>query len=70
MSVAWLLDVAPEPPPVIGPTSLAVLVLMVFALAAILIAGFVYLLIRIKRKRRLANEKIMGAQSMGINSPN
>jgi len=70
MSVAWLLDVAPEPPPVIGPTRLAVLVLIVFALAAILIAGFVYLLIRIKRKRRLANEKIMGAQTMGINSPN
>jgi hypothetical protein len=69
MDVGFLLDVAPDPPPLLGRTGLTVLVLIVLGLAAIMIAGFAFLLIRIKRRRRRLNELAAAAQPVTMKSP-
>lgn len=69
MDVRFLIDVAPDPPPVISAAGIAVLVAIVLGLTTTLIAGFVFLLIRIKRRRRQANQPGASAPSGIANSP-
>lgn len=68
MEVSFLMDVAPNPPPVVSDTTITVLVAMVLGLALTLIAGFVYLLIRIKRRRRLLQESTASAPAVRVDS--
>jgi hypothetical protein len=62
MDICFVMDVPPPNPvaPVTGAFGVSVLVLIVLGLGATMIAGFVYLLIRINRRRRRANEIASG----------
>ena len=56
MDLQLLFDIPPGRPPVSGSAGLSVLIVVVVALTASLIAGFIFLVMRIKRRRRRANE--------------
>lgn len=65
MDISFLMDV-PAPNPVAPVTSafgVTVLVLIVLGLGATMVAGSVYLLIRINRRRRRANEIASGERA-------
>ena len=69
MSVLTFLDAAPPPP--VGYAGWALVLISVFSLAIALIAGFILLVKRIKRRR--ANQLAGGGHSSGMtqaNSPN
>jgi hypothetical protein len=56
MHLQLLFDIPPGRPPVSGGAGLSVLLVVVVALSASLIAGVIFLVMRIKRRRRRANE--------------
>jgi hypothetical protein len=56
MDPQLLFDIPPGRPPVSGGAGLSVLIVVVATLTASLIAGVIFLVMRIKRRRRRANE--------------
>ena len=69
MDVLLLFDIPPGRPPVSGGAGLSVLLVVVVALTVSLIAGVIFLVMRIKRRRLRANELAANVRSSSSKSP-